>query len=123
MSKINVLLVEDDEFVRLALRLALVFDGMTVREAKNGLDLATEDNLRDIDVVVTDIIMPEVEGLDLIMRIRAISKSIPIIAISGGGRSKSDGYLLNAEVFGADAVFSKPVNEDKLIEKIKSLTH
>ncbi|MEQ8335353.1 response regulator [Nisaea sp.] len=121
MSKINVLLVEDDKFVQHAFCLAFEMHGMNVRTADNGLNLATVENLREVDVVVTDIVMPEVEGLDLIQRIRALSKSIPIIAISGGGRKKDDAYLLNARRFGADAAFQKPVNEEELVDKIKML--
>ena len=79
------------------------------------------DGLDDIDVVVTDILMPEKDGIELLMELRERAPDLPVIAISGGGRISSLNYLETASAMGAVAVFNKPFNEKFLIEKIESL--
>lgn len=117
----KVLLAEDNEAVRFALALALKKAGFDVSEAKNGNEVMDNDGLDDIDVVVTDILMPEKDGIELLMELRERAPDLPVIAISGGGRISSLNYLETASAMGAVAVFNKPFNEKFLIEKIESL--
>ena len=117
----KVLLAEDNEAVRFALALALKKAGFDVSEAKNGNEVLDNDGLDDIDVVVTDILMPEKDGIELLMELRERAPDLPVIAISGGGRISSLNYLETASAMGAVAVFDKPFNEKLLIEKIESL--
>ena len=117
----NVLLSEDNEAVRFALALALKKAGFDVSEAKNGNEVMDNDGLDDIDVVVADILMPEKDGIELLMELRERAPDLPVIAISGGGRISSLYYLETASAMGAVAVFNKPFNEKLLIEKIESL--
>ena len=117
----KVLLAEDNEAVRFALALALKKAGFDVSEAKNGNEVMDNDGLDDIDVVVTDILMPEKDGIELLMELRERAPDLPVIAISGGGRISSLNYLETASAMGAVAVFNKPFNEKLLIEKIESL--
>jgi len=67
---------------------------------------------------VTDIVMPEKEGLETILSIRR-SRSIPIIAISGGGRNLPMNYLKAAEKFGADYAFTKPIDRKIFLEAVR----
>lgn len=85
---IKVLLVDDDEMVRYALRSAFEIADMDVVEEPNGSFVNKPESLSDIDVVVTDILMPDVEGIELITTINRIAPDIPVIAISGGGAHK-----------------------------------
>ena len=117
----KVLLAEDNEAVRFALALALKKAGFDVSEAKNGNEVMDNDGLDDIDVVVTDILMPEKDGIELLMELRERAPDLPVIAISGGGRISSLNYLETASAMGAVAAFNKPFNEKLLIEKIESL--
>jgi DNA-binding NtrC family response regulator len=117
----KVLLSEDNEAVRFALALALKKAGFDVSEAKNGNEVMDNDGLDDIDVVVADILMPEKDGIELLMELRERAPDLPVIAISGGGRISSLNYLETASAMGAVAVFNKPFNEKLLIEKIESL--
>ena len=79
------------------------------------------DGLDDVDVVVTDILMPEKDGIALLMELREHAPDLPVIAISDGGRISSLNYLETASAMGAVAVFNKPFNEKLLTEKIESL--
>ncbi|WP_420405854.1 response regulator [Nisaea sp.] len=113
--------MEDDQFVSHALRLAMELYGMKVQVNSTGRLPAGQRGLEDFDIVVTDIVMPDVEGIELIRNIRSAPSGIPIVAISGGGLGQAQDYLKIATSFGADAVFEKPFDEDRLIEKIEEL--
>ncbi len=117
----RVLLTEDNEAVRFALALALKKAGFDVSEAENGAEVMARNDLDDIDVVVTDILMPGKDGIELLIALRERVPDLPVIAISGGGRVSSKDYLETASAMGAVAVFNKPFNEKLLIEKIESL--
>ena len=71
------------------------------------------------DLVVTDIVMPEKEGLETIVAIRKRNKKVPIIAISGGGKLGPEHYLLLAQQFGADYAFQKPFNKDAFLGAVR----
>ena len=118
---ITVLLAEDNEAVGFALALALKKAGFDVFEAENGKDVIDNDGLDDIDVVVTEILMPEKDGIELLVELRERAPNLPVIAISDGGRISSTDYLETASAMGVVAVFNKPFNENLLIEKIESL--
>jgi YesN/AraC family two-component response regulator len=73
------------------------------------------------DLVITDIIMPEKEGLETIFELRKKYPGIKIIAISGGGRISPDGYLPSAKLLGADMVFQKPLIPKEFIAAVSKL--
>ena len=73
------------------------------------------------DIVVTDLIMPEEDGLKVVIKLRELKPSIKIIAISGGGKVGPGSYLNLAKALGADAVFSKPFSLNDLVSKIEQL--
>jgi CheY-like chemotaxis protein len=118
---IKVMLFDDDEMVRYALRSALEIAGIEVVEQPNGKFIRNLASLDGIDVVVTDIFMPEVEGMELISMIKTRLPHIPVIAVSGGGRINAKDYLQSASDLGADAAFAKPFNEVDLVDKIREL--
>ena len=73
------------------------------------------------DLVITDLIMPEQEGLETITSLKKEYPGIKIIAISGGGRIGPEAYLPAAQELGADRVFSKPFDVRELAETVKEL--
>jgi YesN/AraC family two-component response regulator len=93
----------------------------TVLEASDGKEAITKFKPSITDLIITDIIMPNVEGLKLIMKIREIKPEIKIIAISGGGKAGPGSYLNIAKALGADAIFSKPFSINDLLNKVKEL--
>lgn len=117
----GILIVEDDDELREMLNVSLVRRDFSVFEASNGKEAILHFKPSITDVVVTDIIMPEEDGLKVIMRLRELKPSIKIIAISGGGKAGPGSYLNLAKALGADAIFSKPFPINDLIIKIEEL--
>ncbi len=114
-----ILLVDDDDLVRLTLETALTRAGHEVVSAVNGV--AALEKLQDVevDVVVTDLIMPEKEGIETILEIRRSKAKLPIIAISGGGRGEAGDYLKLAGHLGADRVLNKPFAPAALLAAVE----
>ena len=117
----GVLLVEDDKELREMLKMSLLRRSFTVLEAENGKDAITHFKPLITDLVVTDLIMPEEDGLKVVIKLRELKPSIKIIAISGGGKVGPGSYLNLAKALGADAVYSKPFSIKDLIVKIEQL--
>jgi CheY-like chemotaxis protein len=90
-------------------------------EAVNGKEALSHFKPSMTDLVVTDLIMPEEDGLKVIMKLREQKPSLKIIAISGGGKAGPGGYLNLAKALGAHAVLSKPFSINDLILKIEEL--
>lgn len=117
----GILIVEDDGDLREMLKLSLQRRKYTVLEADNGKDALRRFKPHVTDLVITDLIMPEEDGLKVIMKLKEIKPAIKIIAISGGGKAGPGSYLNLAKVLGADAIFSKPFSLSELTGKIDSL--
>jgi len=117
----GILVVEDDNDLRTMLKVSLNRRRFTVMEAENGKEALTHFKPSMIDLVITDLIMPEEDGLKVIMRMRELKPSIKIIAISGGGKAGPGSYLNLAKALGADAIYSKPFSVNDMITKIEEL--
>jgi YesN/AraC family two-component response regulator len=90
-------------------------------EASNGNEALNKINSVLPDLVITDIIMPEQDGIGTINQLKKISKDIKIIAISGGGRMLSEDYLNIARMLGACYTFNKPFDNSELLAKVSEL--
>jgi CheY-like chemotaxis protein len=117
----GILLVEDEKDLREMLKISLLRRKYTVIEAENGKDAITHFKPLITDLVVTDLIMPDEDGLKVIMKLKELKPSLKIIAISGGGKAGPGSYLNLAKALGADAIFSKPFSVHDLIDKIEQL--
>jgi CheY-like chemotaxis protein len=117
----GVLIVEDEKELREMIKISLIRRKYTVLEAENGKEAIIHFKPSITDLVVTDLIMPEEDGLKVIMKLREIKPSIKIIAISGGGKAGPGSYLNLAKALGADAIYSKPFSINDLIGKIEEL--
>lgn len=117
----RILLVDDEESVRYALGKCLRRAGHVVVEAADGSDALRQCELSRFDLVITDIIMPGVEGMELIAKLIRRSPDLPVVAISGGGRVDREEYLSMAAVLGAAAILAKPVEPDALLELTERL--
>jgi YesN/AraC family two-component response regulator len=87
----------------------------------NGKDAISHFKPLTTDLVITDLIMPEEDGLKVIMKLREIKPTVRIIAISGGGKAGPGSYLNLAKALGADAVYSKPFSLNEMVGKIEEL--
>ena len=116
-----ILVIEDDMSLRRTLTRLLVDSGYDVAEAGNGRIGLQRMSERAADVVITDLIMPEMEGIETIRLIRRQYPQAKIIAISGGGRNSADCYLQIAEKLGVKKVLAKPFTPWELLESIRLL--
>jgi CheY-like chemotaxis protein len=119
----RILLVEDDDAVRVMLRKMLVSAGYEVEEASNGDVALTAYRRQACDLVITDLVMPAKDGLELIIDLRRLDPVAKIIAMSGGGRSLGPGqlYLESARTFGALRVLSKPFSASALLKAVSDV--
>jgi DNA-binding response OmpR family regulator len=121
MSK-RILVIEDDPAVRLTICENLRESGYDIIEAADGEEglsmIAATENLA---LVITDIIMPHKEGIETIIAIKKQYPGIKLLAISGGGRTKSMDFLEVAQKLGADIIMPKPLDIDELERSVESL--
>jgi len=117
----GVLIVEDDRELREMIAVSLTRRKFTVIEAANGKEAIIHFKPSLTDLVVTDIIMPEEDGLKVIMKLKELKPSLKIIAISGGGKAAPGSYLNLARALGADVIYSKPFSLNDLTGKIEEL--
>ena len=117
----RILVIDDEELVRFSLQVMLEEEGHEVVLAENGEDGIEEVERNGFDLIVTDIVMPKTEGVATISGIKRDHPSVPILAISGGGRIGKADFLDDAAAAGADAVLKKPFNEQDFYEKVDAL--
>jgi len=117
----KIVVVDDDDLFRDYLVTVLTEQGYEVLSAENGNDGLKLCEKESPDLVLTDIIMPEVEGVEVILKLREIRKDLPIIAMSGGNMGNSSSYLGMAGKLGANAVLSKPFERVALLNQIEVL--
>lgn len=111
----RVLVIDDEELARFTLREILETAGHEVTEARNGNEGIAFQKGDPFDLVVTDIIMPEKEGVETIIELKRDFPDLKIIGISGGGRTRNLDFLKLAEQYGAEKVLAKPFSEDELL--------
>ena len=117
----RILLIEDDELVRTMLRKTLERAGYEVAEAPDGRKGIALQNEKPADLIITDILMPDQEGLETIIEVTRTFPKMKMIAISGGGRVDSEYYLRMAKQFGAIQTFTKPIDREKLLAAVQEL--
>ncbi len=110
----NVLLIEDDFFLRAILKHALEEMGHHVVEAANASNAEALHREHSFNVVLTDLIMPECDGFELLTRFRRLFPQVRIVAMSAGGCMGAPEYLRIARQLGADDTLKKPVSERDL---------
>lgn len=119
--KTQILIIDDDDLVRVTLSRILRAADYEVIEASNGDEGLRKHQGGNVDLVITDILMPEKEGLETIRELRLADSEARIIAISGGDRSGNQMFLEMAEKLGADGVLAKPIRQRDLLAKIDAV--
>ncbi len=115
---IKILVIEDDNSFRNVLVQMLTRAGYDVKQAGDGNQAVEVCCAFEPDLVLTDIIMPDKEGLETIQELLGISPNMKIIAMSGGGKFGPDSYLPLAQKLGAKATLQKPFMREELLNTI-----
>ena len=118
----RILVIDDDQQIRELIREILERASHTVFEADNGVAGLQKMAEETVDIVVTDIIMPDKDGLETITELRKSYPEVRIIAISGGGRRVNRDYLPTAQAFGADLVLYKPFRPQDVMDAIDEIS-
>ncbi|MCK4807363.1 MAG: response regulator [Candidatus Aegiribacteria sp.] len=116
-----ILIIDDDPMIRDMLVLAFRKKNYDVMDAANGKTALNIFRTEDVDVVITDLIMPDMEGIETIRELRKIKPDAKIIACSGGGSISPDGYLKIASTMGAQYTFQKPISIKELSNAVEDL--
>lgn len=116
------LVVEDHAPMRKIIAGLLEDMGHEVCQAANGLEAMRIQLATPVDFMVTDLFMPEVEGLETIQKMRKLYPNVPIIAISGGSsQAFPEDYLVMAQRFGAQQILQKPFTSRQVIDAVTAL--
>lgn len=117
----RVLIIDDDVALRTTMRKILERAGHEVIEAGDGHEGLARFREEGADVVVTDLIMPEKEGIETILELREEARDVRILAVSGGGSMEPGVRLFDATALGADASLAKPFTIEQLREAVAAL--
>ncbi len=117
----KILIIDDEPHILLMLKKMLERVGYEIEIATNGIEGIKLFKESGSDLVITDIIMPEKEGLETIREMRRIKSDLKIIAMSGGGKVSADNYLQIARIFGAAKSIAKPFTQKEMVSAVQSL--
>jgi CheY-like chemotaxis protein len=116
--KAYILVIDDNEVIRRTLTQILKNAGYEVHCEPDGRQGLQAFHKRQPDLVITDIIMPDMDGIETIMKLRALPCACPIIAISGGRGIGSVDYLTSAKLLGAAGTLRKPFEAKDLLQMV-----
>jgi CheY-like chemotaxis protein len=114
----TILVVDDEDGVRRLLAKILVGEGYSVLEAANGKEATQIVESRPVDLMITDLVMPEQEGIETVRRLSASHPKVKIIAMSGAFEGK---FLATAGMLGAHATLAKPIDTNRLLRLVREL--
>lgn len=117
----RILVIDDDSIIRDLIRIALEARKHTVFEAADGVEGLEIFAAQPVDLIITDLLMPEKEGLETIMEIQAEASNVKIIAITGGDPRQAAIYLEMASNLGADKILIKPFLPSALVAAVENL--
>jgi len=121
MKMALILIVDDDELVRTFLNRLMEKNGHQTLVAENGKKAVEQYQQNQPDLVITDIVMPEQEGIETILKLKRINPEVKIIALSGGGKIPPSEYLRMATKLGAAKAFMKPIDNSRLMAAVDEL--
>jgi len=116
-----ILIIDDEPQIRSMLKLMLERDGYEVAEAPDGIEGIRVYRQKPADLVITDLIMPNKDGIGMIIDLKKEFPNVKIIAMSGGGLNKPEGYLKGAKKLGAACTLTKPIDRDEMLRAIKDV--
>ena len=121
MNTKSILIIDDEQNITVMLQRFFERNGYHVVTANDGVEGIKKFKENHIDLVITDIIMPEKEGVEVIFELQRFNSDCKIIAVSGGGYLSPDDYLSTVEEIGVSATFTKPFDTHELLAKVEEL--
>ena len=119
---VRILIIDDQPDIRDTLRWLLEGEGYAVAAAANGAEGLALQRRERADIVVTDIFMPEQDGIETLWKFREEYPEVPIVVMSGGGRTRAGvDYLALARQLGARRALAKPVDPRELVEVVRQI--
>ena len=115
----RLMVVDDDESFRSAISAALTRAGHEVLCASDGVQALKLLQTESVDVLIIDILMPEKDGLETLRELRRMGRTLPVIAMSGGGHFDPKLYLNSARVLGAQVTLLKPFTLEQILEELR----
>ena len=121
-TKATILLVEDEELLRAGVQEVLEIQGYKVITAPDGEQALACLAAQTIDLIITDLVMPKMDGVDFVKQLREIKPDLPVIVVSGSTRNIMQRYGIDSiQVPGANASLPKPFKSVDLIEQVRQL--
>ncbi|MFO7933693.1 MAG: response regulator [Bacteroidales bacterium] len=117
----KILIIDDEPHILMMLKKMMEKAGYDIDLASNGHEGMKLFQKSPSDLVITDIIMPEKEGLETIREMKRIQPELKIIAMSGGGKISAENYLETASIFGANRVIQKPFTQKEMVTAVNEL--
>ena len=117
----RILIIDDEPQIRSMLKLMLERDGHEVAEAPDGIEGIRIYRQNPADLIITDLIMPNKDGIGVIIDLKKEFPNVKIIAMSGGGLNKPEGYLKGAKKLGAACTLTKPIDRGEMLKAIKDV--
>ncbi|MFT5365554.1 MAG: CheY-like chemotaxis protein [Candidatus Latescibacterota bacterium] len=114
----DILIIDDEDIVRHSIRTILEYEGHTIRESTTGAEGLSLARDQVPDLLITDIFMPEKDGLEVIQELHLATPTLKILAITGGGATGGLDFLAQAKAFGAKITLRKPFLREELLEAV-----
>jgi DNA-binding response OmpR family regulator len=121
MTKQRILVADDDPGIRRTLQIGLIQAGYEMIEARDGAQAMRLWRDQGADLVISDIYMPDKDGLEVIRELRGESPTTPVIAMTDGGRSKNLEPLRHSVTFGAARTIAKPFTLEEMLAIVKQV--
>ena len=115
----RILIIDDESQIRSMLRLMLERVGYEVVEAPDGIEGIRQYREKPADLIITDLIMPNKDGIGMIIDLKKEFPNVKIIALSGGGVNRPEGYLDGAKKLGASCTLTKPIDREEMLMAVK----
>jgi len=118
----TILLVEDEDLLRNGVQEMLELHDFHVIGAGDGIEALEWLEEAEVDLVITDLVMPNMDGVDFVHKLREKRPTLPVIVVSGSSKSVMDRYGINTlDIPGANASLSKPFKSNELVGLVKKL--
>jgi DNA-binding NtrC family response regulator len=115
----RILIIDDESQIRSMLRLMLERVGYEIAEAPDGIEGIRQYRENPADLIMTDLLMPNNDGIGMIIDLKKEFPNVKIIAMSGGGVNRPEGYLDGAKKLGATRTLTKPIDRDEMLKAVK----